>query len=100
MLITLFLQGVVYRDLKPENILLDAEGHVKLTDFGLAKENVRDATGGATSLCGTPEYLSPEVLDRQVSEDMCCDNVLPVSHICLLICRDTERQWIGGIWEW
>jgi serum/glucocorticoid-regulated kinase 3 len=56
---------VVYRDLKPENILLDAEGHIKLVDFGLAKEGVSSAAEGANSLCGTPEYLSPEVLDRQ-----------------------------------
>jgi len=56
---------VVYRDLKPENILLDGEGHIKLVDFGLAKEGVTDAAEGAHSLCGTPEYLSPEVLDRQ-----------------------------------
>lgn len=58
-------QAVIYRDLKPENILLDGEGHVKLVDFGLAKEGVEDAAMGASSLCGTPEYLSPEVLDRQ-----------------------------------
>jgi serine/threonine protein kinase len=38
---------------------------VKLADFGLAKEGVTEATVGANSLCGTPEYLSPEVLDRQ-----------------------------------
>jgi serine/threonine protein kinase len=49
----------VYRDLKPENILLDTEGHIKLADFGLAKENVNEAASGATSLCGTPGgYLS------------------------------------------
>jgi serum/glucocorticoid-regulated kinase 3 len=41
------------------------QGHVKLVDFGLAKEGVQDAAMGASSLCGTPEYLSPEVLDRQ-----------------------------------
>ena len=42
-----------------------SQGHIKLVDFGLAKEDVQDAAEGANSLCGTPEYLSPEVLDRQ-----------------------------------
>ena len=47
--------GVVYRDLKPENILLDEMGHIKLADFGLAKDNVTASSRGANSLCGTPE---------------------------------------------
>jgi serine/threonine protein kinase len=57
--------GVVYRDLKPENILLDEMGHIKLADFGLAKDQVTEVDSGATSLCGTPEYLAPEVLARK-----------------------------------
>lgn len=36
----LHLQGVVYRDVKPENILIDAEGHIRLTDFGLSKSGL------------------------------------------------------------
>lgn len=51
-------RNIVYRDLKPENILLDAIGYVKLVDFGFAKKLV----GKTFTLCGTPEYLAPEVI--------------------------------------
>lgn len=59
--------NIIYRDLKPENILLDESGHLKLADFGLAKEGVSGAgaEGGATTFCGTPEYLAPEILTNK-----------------------------------
>lgn len=56
-------QGFVHRDLKPENVLLDSEGHIRITDFGLAKGNLSDAEGQRTnSFIGTMEYMAPEVI--------------------------------------
>lgn len=52
--------SLVYRDLKPENVLVQRNGYLKLTDFGFIK-SVKPGDRTYT-LCGTPEYLAPEIL--------------------------------------
>lgn len=68
-------QRVLYRDLKPENCLLDNEGHIRLTDFGLSKDNLTQSAL-FTSFVGTAGYLSPEMVARQ-------GHGFPLDYYCL-----------------
>lgn len=82
-------QDVVFRDMKPENVLLDRDGHVRVADFGLARF-LPSADGCANSLCGTPSFLPPEMLNGKpygIPADMWSLGV------CLYRCLTGELPW-------